>query len=117
MTTRQAHVFFLCAALLLGHLSAEAAMRTVRVASGLTRPLYAISPPGDYNRLFIVEQGGLIRILKDGVILTQPFLDLTDSVSCCGERGLLGLAFHPDYATNGYFYVNHTRGPFSASET
>ena len=61
------------------------------------------------SRLFVVQQGGLIRILNaDGTKNTTPFLNLSSLVSTGGERGLLGLAFHPDYATNGYFFVNYT---------
>jgi glucose/arabinose dehydrogenase len=50
----------------------------------------------------------VIRILQDGQVLAEPFLDISAQVSCCGERGLLGLAFHPDYEQNGFFYVNYT---------
>lgn len=61
------------------------------------------------SRLFVVEQGGLIRILNsNGTINTLPFLNLSSLISSGGERGLLGLAFHPNYATNGYFFVNYT---------
>lgn len=60
------------------------------------------------NRLFILEQPGRIRILQDGSLLPEAFLDISAQVGCCGERGLLGLAFHPRYAENGYFYVNYT---------
>ncbi|MDC7995601.1 PQQ-dependent sugar dehydrogenase [Altibacter sp. HG106] len=61
------------------------------------------------DRLFVVEQGGLIRILNnDGSVNAVPFLDLSGQISVGGERGLLGLAFHPDYDTNGFFYVNYT---------
>lgn len=61
------------------------------------------------SRLFVVQQGGLIRILNsNGTINATPFLNLSSLVSTGGERGLLGLAFHPDYATNGYFFVNYT---------
>ena len=61
------------------------------------------------SRLFIVQQGGLIRILNsNGTINTTPFLNLSNLISSGGERGLLGLAFHPNYATNGYFFVNYT---------
>ena len=78
-----------------------------RVASGLEDPLEAQSPAGD-PRLFIVEQAGRIRVLKDGRLLPRPFLDLSRMVSYGGERGLLGLAFHPGYARNGFFFVNYT---------
>lgn len=77
------------------------------VASGFAAPLYVTSPPGD-PRLFVVEQGGLIKIIKNGQVLATPFLDITSRVSSGGERGLLSVAFHPSYATNGFFYVNFT---------
>ncbi|HEY0647553.1 PQQ-dependent sugar dehydrogenase [Phenylobacterium sp.] len=84
----------------------------VRVASGLSNPLFAASPPGDPDRLFIVEQHtGRIRILdlNTGQLNGDHFLDLPDSsLAGGGEQGLLGLAFHPNYASNGLFYVNLT---------
>lgn len=78
-------------------------------ATGFTSPV-AISHAGD-SRLFVVQQGGAIRILNaNGTINPTNFLTLTNTtISTGGERGLLGLAFHPDYATNGYFYVFYTR--------
>ncbi len=76
-------------------------------ATGFDRPLN-IQNAGD-DRLFVVEQGGFIKIIQaDGSVNDSPFLDLSDRVSSGGERGLLGLAFHPDYANNGFFYVNYT---------
>ena len=65
------------------------------------------APPGDVGRLFVVEKGGRIKILEfaTGATLATPFLDITSEVNTFGEQGLLGLAFHPDYATNGLFYV------------
>ena len=77
------------------------------VAGGLTQPLFLDAPLGD-NRLFIVEQPGRVRIVAGGNLLAAPFLDISDLVGTGGERGLLGLAFHPQYATNGRFYVNYT---------
>lgn len=81
------------------------------VTSGLDRPVDAQAPPGDTARLFVVEQRGRIRIvdLATDALLPTPFLDIQSKVTCCGERGLLGLAFHPDFASNGLFYVNYTR--------
>jgi glucose/arabinose dehydrogenase len=76
------------------------------VATGLTEPLL-VTHAGD-SRLFVVEQIGRVRIVKNGVLLTTPFLNLVGAVSEGFEQGLLGLAFHPDYATNGKFYVNFT---------
>ncbi len=84
----------------------------VGVVSGLSNPLFAASPPGDPNRLFVIEQHtGRIRILdlNTGQLNSDHFLDLPDaSLAAGGEQGLLGLAFHPDYAVNGLFYVNLT---------
>ncbi len=79
----------------------------VVVATGLNSPVHLASPPGD-QRLFVVEQGGRIRIIADGQLLGGSFLDISADVSSGGERGLLSLAFHPDYAANGHFYVNYT---------
>ncbi|HVN86164.1 MAG TPA: PQQ-dependent sugar dehydrogenase [Candidatus Binatia bacterium] len=78
------------------------------VASGLSSPLYLTAPPGDVARIFIVEKGGRIRIVDSGSILPTPFLDLSGLVSTTGERGLLGLAFHPSYGSNGRFFVDYT---------
>lgn len=78
------------------------------VASGLAFPLYVTAPPGDTDRLFIVEKGGTIRIVKGGTLLPAPFLDITSLVSTGSEQGLLGLAFDPEYATNGRFVVHYT---------
>jgi glucose/arabinose dehydrogenase len=86
-----------------------APLATIRVASGLSRPLFATSPPGDTSRVFIVEQHtGRIRILKDGAVLAQPFMT-QGNLSTGNEQGLLGLAFHPQYPDSPYFYVNFTR--------
>lgn len=78
-----------------------------RVAEGLKAPLYVTAPGGD-SRLFILEQPGRIRVVKNGELLPKPFLDITDRVKYGGERGLLSLAFHPKYKETGYFYVNYT---------
>ncbi len=77
------------------------------VATGLAFPLYLTSPEGD-PRLFIVEKGGIIRIVKTGALLPTAFLDISARVSTGSEQGLLGLAFDPAYATNGRFVVNYT---------
>jgi glucose/arabinose dehydrogenase len=78
------------------------------VASGLSSPLYLTSPPGELNRLFIVEQTGAIRLVKDGTLLPTPFLNISDRIVAGGEQGLLGMAFYPDYATSGRFVVHYT---------
>src|SRR6185437_14017847 len=82
----------------LGAPAAFAQLQTRIVASGLDRPLFATSPAGD-SRLFIVEQGGLITILQNGTVQPTPFLDLSGSVNTEGERGLLGMAFDPNFAS------------------
>src|SRR5262249_18466880 len=63
---------------------------------------------GDTSRLFVVEKTGRIRVVRHGQLLAQPFLDLSGQVSGGTEQGLLGLAFHPNYAQNGKFYVDYT---------
>lgn len=78
------------------------------VASGLSFPLYLTTPAGDAARLFIVEKGGRIRIVRDGALLPEPFLDISAKISTGGEQGLLGLAFDPEYAANGRFVVHYT---------
>jgi glucose/arabinose dehydrogenase len=82
------------------------ALRTI--AAGLRSPIDLVSPGDGTDRLFIVEQGGTIGIIEDGALLEQPFLDLTSIITSGGERGLLGLAFHPQYRCNGRFFVNYT---------
>jgi glucose/arabinose dehydrogenase len=82
--------------------------RLQQVASGLSVPLYLTAPPGDMNRLFIVEKTGAIRIVQDGTLLPAPFLDVSTQVSGGDEQGLLGLAFDPAYASNGRFVVHYT---------
>ncbi len=79
------------------------------VASGFENPLEIVHAGDGSNRLFIVEQGGYIQVIKNGSVLTQPFLDIHNLLIAGGEQGLLGLAFHPAYETNGYFYLNYTR--------
>ena len=76
-------------------------------ATGFTNPV-EITHAGD-SRLFVVQQGGLIKIVNaNGTTNATPFLNLSSIISTGGERGLLGLAFHPNYATNGFFFVNYT---------
>jgi len=78
------------------------------VAAGLSRPIGIESAPLDPHRLFVVEQTGSIRVIRDDSLLATPFLDLTGKITSGGERGLLGLAFHPDFESNGRFFVNYT---------
>jgi glucose/arabinose dehydrogenase len=78
------------------------------VKSGLGDALYVTHAPQQPNRLYIVRQRGTIRILQRGRLVGTPFLDISGEVLAGGERGLLGLAFHPGYAGNGRFFVYHT---------
>jgi len=78
------------------------------VVGGLSKPVTIAAAGDGSGRLFVVEQAGRIRIVKGGTLLATPFLDVSAKVSCCGERGLLGLAFHPGYATNRRFFLFYT---------
>ncbi len=100
--------------IMVGLLSSPVAAQfdTTRVASGLSAPIFATHAPGRPNSLFILERGGAIRILNKstGLINPTPFLTIPDTDTFF-EGGLLGLAFHPDFDTNGRFYVNLTTAP------
>ncbi|MCB0638636.1 MAG: PQQ-dependent sugar dehydrogenase, partial [Lewinella sp.] len=89
-------------------LTAQPTVELVEIASGLTQPVDIVSMDNGY--LFVVEQPGRIRIITpDHTVLPAPFLDITDRVNNSGwERGLLGMALHPDFANNGLFFVNYT---------
>lgn len=79
------------------------------VAVGLVQPLWLTHANDSSGRLFVIEQAGVVRVIKDGQLLPAPFLDLRDRVGSQGsEQGLLGLAFHPRYPENGFLYVNYT---------
>jgi len=78
------------------------------VKSGLAKPVLVTNAGDGSGRLFVVEQAGRVRILKGSTLLATPFIDVSTSVSCCGEQGLLGLAFHPNYPKTPYFYIYFT---------
>jgi glucose/arabinose dehydrogenase len=82
-------------------------LRLEQVGDRFRNPVFLTAPSGD-SRLFIVEQAGRIRIVKDGRVLPIPFLNISDRVRSGGEQGLLSMAFHPDYRSNGEFFVNFT---------
>ncbi len=90
-----------------GDLPGDPRIQLIEVAAGISNPVNIAFPPDDSGRIFSVGVEGLIRIVEaDGTLLPDPFLDLSDTVSLRpGQQGLLGLAFHPDYAENGLFYV------------
>lgn len=87
--------------------STPLALRLQEVASGLNAPTFLTAPNGD-SRLFIVERAGRIRVVENGNLLATPFLDISNLTSTAGERGLLSMAFHPQYASNGYFFLYYT---------
>jgi glucose/arabinose dehydrogenase len=86
---------------------ARPGLRLKRIGT-FSSPTYVTSPPGDRNRIFVLEQGGRIRIVRNGKTLAKPFLDVSGLISSGGERGLLSLAFAPDYRTSGLFYIYYT---------
>lgn len=77
------------------------------ITVGLSSPVFMTQPLDD-GRIFVVEQGGRIRIVRNGVLLATPFLDISTRMLSGGERGLLSVAFHPQYTTNHFFYVYFT---------
>ena len=80
----------------------------MEIARGFELPVRITNAGDGSGRLFVVEQKGRIRIIKDGAVFDTPFLDLSERISCCGERGLLDVAFPPDYAAKRHFYVSYT---------
>jgi glucose/arabinose dehydrogenase len=92
-----------------GSSSLPIAVSTQVVVTGLNSPLDLEQPGDNSGRLFVVEQGGLIKIVQNGSVLPTPFLDISAKVIDQAEMGLLGVTFHPSFATNGKFYVNYVR--------
>jgi glucose/arabinose dehydrogenase len=110
MRTAFALVSAVALCLILSDAPTQAAIMGLRrVATGLSNPMFVTHAPGDQSRLFIAERAGAIKILNlaTGTVEATPFLSIP-GVDAAGEGGLLGLAFHPDYRTNGKFYVNVT---------
>jgi glucose/arabinose dehydrogenase len=109
-----------------GDLPGDPSVELVQVAGGLVDPINVASAHDGTGRLFVVERVGTIRIIENGEVLEEPFLDLTALVKTDFlEQGLLGVAFHPDYETNGRFFVyyseyatngNHTLVEYTVSE-
>ncbi|WP_437993388.1 PQQ-dependent sugar dehydrogenase [Sorangium sp. So ce145] len=103
-------------------------LKLTQVAAGLATPVFLASPPGDRARMFVLEKEGVVRLIKDGVLRSTPFLELRGGTSCppsrpasanplvcapspTAEGGLLGMAFHPGYADNGRFWLFYTAAP------
>ena len=86
---------------------------TLTPIGAFERPVLVTAPPGDASRIFVVEQGGAVRVIRDGTVLPRPFLDLRGQVTDTGESGLLSIAFAPDYAQSGLLYAYYNvRGGF-----
>jgi len=91
-------------------------INVMKVADGFDSPVQVTSAGDGSGRLFVVEQPGVIKIMKnDGTVLAEPFLNISGWVSYGGERGLLSVAFPPDFSTEGYLYVNYTRAEDGAT--
>jgi glucose/arabinose dehydrogenase len=105
----------LCVPLLLlliaGPAAAQTTLRADEYVAGFSTPVAFVADPTNASVFFVVEQGGRIRVVRDRVVQAEDFLNLTDVVLSGGERGLLGLAFAPDYATSRRFFVNYTAQP------
>ena len=89
--------------------AAEAQLRSVPYLSGLSLPVAIVQDPTDSGVELVVEQAGRIRVVRDGILREQDFLDLRSEVAFGGERGLFSIAFPSDTATSGRFFVNFTR--------
>src|SRR5213083_1133352 len=85
-----------------------AALHLKLVASGFDSPVFVGAPRSEPGRLYVVEQSGVIRVLVNGHLRAQPFLDIHSLVESGGEQGLLSVAFHPSYAKNHRFFVDYT---------
>jgi glucose/arabinose dehydrogenase len=88
--------------------AANAQIKIVKIAGNLVSPVDIVNAGDGSLRLFIALQGGKIVVYSGGKILGTPFLNISDLIFCCGERGLLSIAFHPSYKTNGLFFVYYT---------
>ena len=111
-------IFFLLFHVLLNAQTTEIPVEVI--VQGITAPVYLDAPHDGTNRLFVVEQTGQIRIIKEGKILPVPFLDVSAKMDNLGsgysEKGLLGLAFHPQFKTNGKFYIYYSAPPSGSRE-
>jgi len=110
----QAHRFsvfvaLVAAAVFTGHpIQAQSSLKSRVHATGLSSPVAFVQDPTLNSRQFVVEQGGRIRVIQDGIVQPTDFLNLVGQITSGGERGLLGMAMAPDYGTSGRFYVNFT---------
>ena len=109
MVMTRSRMVVLCTLILTGaHVNGFAQIRSELHATGLTLPVAFIQDPTNPAVQFVVQQGGLIRVVQNGNVLATPFLDVSGLISCCGEQGLFSLAFPPDSATSRRFYISYT---------
>jgi glucose/arabinose dehydrogenase len=108
LTTFSPLLLLLAATLAVAPRAAHAAVQVVSVATSIPNAVAIVDAGDRSGRLFVVRQTGTIVILNGSTRLATPFIDLSGIISCCGERGLLNIAFHPDYETNGLFDVYYT---------
>jgi len=108
----------LAASLFAGARPVQAADAQATLIGTFDNPVYVTGAPGEATLLFVVEQTGKIRVLDNEMTITRPFLDLTSMITCCGEQGVLSIAFPPDYQTSRLFYVafNNPTGDVEVSE-
>ena len=85
-----------------------AQFKWLQIVSGFSTPIGLVSAGDGSDRLFVLEQAGQVRVIREQEHMDEPFLEISEQVICCGERGLLGLAFHPNFPENGYLFVNYT---------
>ncbi len=97
-----------CLLLLLTAAPAAAQLRSTIYLTGLTSPVGFVQDPSNATVQYVLEQGGLIKVVQNGTVLPTPFLNLTSAISTGGERGLLGLAFPSNYGATGSFWVKFT---------
>jgi hypothetical protein len=89
-----------------GATSAASQFLILEAVGAFEHPTFLTAPPGDQDRLFVVQQGGVIKLVLAGVFQPTPFLDASSWIASGGEQGLFSMAFAPDYATSGRFYID-----------
>jgi glucose/arabinose dehydrogenase len=108
-------VFAAFAALTLAPLAWSQTISAQAFVTGLNKPIHMVSVPTDPSRLYVAEQRGVIKLIKNGVVQASPFLDQDAAIPDATYTGLFGIAFHPNYAANGRLYLFHTTGTSSAA--
>jgi glucose/arabinose dehydrogenase len=92
------------------------AVTLTQLPGSIDTPVHVTNAHDGSNRLFVVSRSGTIHVFKNGAFLPTPFLDVSSLITCCDERGLLSVAFHPNYASNGFFYVYYVNNLVSPGD-